>query len=345
LLLALRVVAGVGTAAVVLVNAASLASLKPRQEYGFLVLVLAVLGVGLTLRVFLWPAAGRLTRHPDLLLPLGLFVTAEALLGLLAAVPLFAPGRPVTIFSITVTLSLLLVIGIVLGVVYIGWTTTLVLQAVRHDRVDPLSALSEFPRWFGRALVVGVIGWVVLFAGLVVFIPIGKESMALGGFLIGAGALVWNLATAALLVVAVAEHGPFATDLRSGFRVSWAGKRRWWFVLLVQMVLLGWVTYFHAAFTSNPRPGVFHSQTKESFNVHGFWTGGYADTCHWHADVMKTVEADPLPVVTTLLGLVFAVLAIAIKLRIAVDVYGRTGGPEPEARSEGEGGTPVGTRF
>jgi hypothetical protein len=90
------------------------------------------------------------------------------------------------------------------------------------------------------------------------------------------------------------------------------------------------------SFTSNPRPGAVRTQTKTSWNINGFWTGGYEDTCRWHANLMKVVEADPVPVVTALLVLVFSVLAVAIKLRIAGDIYGPRPW-EPEAPNEGGG--------
>jgi hypothetical protein len=39
---------------------------------------------------------------------------------------------------------------------------------------------------------------------------------------------------------------------------------------------------------------------------------------------MKVVEAEPLPLVSTLLGLLFAVLAIVIKVRIVAEIYHQT---------------------
>ena len=322
----LRRVALVGTGAVVAWNVVSLARIEPRQEYGFHVLVLAGVAVGLALRVLLPDAARRLRRHPDLLVPLGLYVTADTLLTLLAKLPglaaLLTPSWPVKIFSLSIGLSLFFVIEILLGLIYAGWTTVLVLQAVRRDRVDPVRAVAGVRRWFPRVLAAEFVGWAVFFAGLAVAVAIGTNSVELAMLLIGVGGLVWNLATAALLPVAVAEEGSLGQALRAGLRVSWAGKRRWWRLVVAQMVLLGCVTYIAVSFTHSPRPGVFQTQSRSTWHVHGFWAGGYPDACHWHTDLMQTVEAEPLPLVTTLLGLIFAVLAIAIKLRITADVYG-----------------------
>jgi hypothetical protein len=346
LLVALRLIALVGTGAVIAWNAAtSLGRLEPRQEYGLLVLVLAGLGVGFTLIVALRTATGRLFRHPDLLVPLGLYVTVEAVGGALAAVPavaaLLAPNWPVKVFSISLTLSVAFAAQVVLGVVYLGWTTTLVLQAVREDRTDLVAALAGVGRWFLRVLAVGLLGWGVLFVGLALALAVGSGAIVLALVLMAAGTLVWNLATAALLPVAVAEdRTSLGSAVRAGLRVSWAGKGRWWVPVVAQMVLLGWVTYVHVTITTNPRPGAVRTQTKSNWRVNGFWTGGYEDTCRWHADVMNTVEARPLPVVTTLLALLFTVLALAVKLRIAGDIYAArppgpdTPNPPPESSAD-----------
>jgi hypothetical protein len=244
----------------------------------------------------------------------------------MATIPAFAavltPSSTVKIAAITISLSLLFAIQIVLGVTHTGWTTALVLQAVRRDRVDLAEGLSEFGRWFLRVFVAAFIAWFVLFAGLAVAIAVGSQSIGVAMFLIGSMALVWNLTTTALLPVVVADRGSLGSSLAAGFRMSWAGKWRWWAPVVLQMLLLGWITFIHVTITTNPRPGRVVTNTKSNWNVHGFWTGGYEDTCHWHTDLMKAVEAEPLALVNTLLGLLFSVLAIAIKLRIAGDIYG-----------------------
>jgi hypothetical protein len=325
-LTALRLIAVVGTSAVVLWKVVQLRNLGPRQESAFVVLVLAAVAVALALWRLLPAAADRLRRHPDLLLPLGLYVPAEALVNLLATVqPLAAilnPAWPLKLWTINLQLSVLFFIQVFLELAYAGWTTVLVLNAVRGERVDPVAAIADLPSWFARVFAAEFVGWGVLFAGVAVGVAVGSADVSLAMILIGAGALVWNLCTAALLPVTVAEGGAIGAALRSGFRVSLAGKRRWWLVVVVQMLLLGWVTYISVSFTRNPRPGVVRSESRENWNVNGFWTGGYDDTCRWHGDLMKTLEVAPVPLVATLLTLLFAVLAIAIKLRIAGDIYG-----------------------
>jgi hypothetical protein len=313
---------------VVVWQTASLRQIKPHQESGFVVLVVAGLAIWLTLWILLSAAARRLLRHKDLLIPLGLYIPAAALLTALAAIPALAavlvPAWPVKLFTITIALSLAFLIQLLLGVLYAGWTTALIIQAVRQDLVDPVEAFFNMGRWFLRVLGAEFIGWAVLLACVVVAIGLGTASTGLALVLIGACSLAWNLATAALLPVAVAERGSFRAALGKGLRVSWRRMGRWWLLIFVQMILLGWVTFIHVSYsTSSTSPGraTLTTHTKTNWQVNGFWTGGYEDTCRWDAELMKAFEAEPLPLVTTLLGLLFALLAILVKLQIVAGIY------------------------
>jgi hypothetical protein len=325
LLTALRVIGLVGTAAVVAWQTVSLGPLKPRQEWGFAVLIIAGAAVGLTLFVLLPNSTRRLLRHKDILIPLGLYIPAVSVLSALAAVPAMAavlnPAWPLKLFTITVSLSLLFAIQLILGVIYAGWTTALVLQAVCQERVDPVGSFTDIGRWFLRVLGAEFIGWAVLFACLAVAIALGPASIGLALFLIGVSSLVWNLATPALLPVVVAERGSFGAALAQGIRVSWRRKGRWWLPVVVQMILLGWLTFIHVSYTSSPRPGTLTTQTRTNWQVSGFWMGGYEDNFRWYTDLMKAVEAEPLPPISSLLELLFAVLAIVVKLRIVAGIY------------------------
>lgn len=320
----LRLLAVVGTAVTMLWHATSVTQIKPRQELGFIVLLVAGFAVGATLWLLLPAATRTLLRHKDLLLPLGLLIPGEALLsamlGLPALAALLAPAWSVKLLSLGFSLSLAFLVRALFSVVYAGWTTTLVVQAVAQDRVDPIAALTTFGRWSWRTLVVEFIGWGVLMVASAVAIVLGAASIALALILIGLSSLIWNLATAALLPVALSEGRSFADALRAGFRTSWSNKSRWAMPVIVQMVLLGWVTFFHISYAGSPQPGSTTTHTKTDWSVNGFWTGGYENDCRWHTQLMKVVEAEPLQLVNSLLGLLFAVLAIGVKLKIVTDL-------------------------
>lgn len=322
----LRWVALVGSASVLLWKATSLAQMRPNQWLGFVVLVLAAAAVGLTCLFVLPAATRRLRRHPELLLPLGLYLTVESLLRLLMAIPLisavFSPAWNLKILAFSSSLSLNFLVQVALAVTYAGWTTTLIVQAVRQDQVDPTAALSAWPTWFWRVLGAEVIGWGVLFAFLTLAITLGAVVLPLTLLFLGAFSLLWNLLTAALLPVVVAERGAFVETVRKGLRVSWEQRGRWWLPVVLQMVLLGWVTLLYVSYTASPRPGSYTANTKSDVSVNGFWTGGYENSCRWHTKLMTMVETEQMPLVEFLLGVLFAILAIVVKLRITADLYG-----------------------
>jgi hypothetical protein len=321
----LRWVAIIGTSVVFLWRATSLSRMQPRQDWGIVVAIAAVLAVGFTCLALMPRATGRLRRHMDLLLPLGLYTVAEAVLDGLTAIPilssLLTPVWPLKILSLSFSLSVMFVVQIALAVFYAGWTTALILQAVRQDEVDPILGFTSAPNWFLRVLGAESLGWSVLFAVLVVAITVGVAVLPLALLLIAVFSLVWNLMTAALLPILVAERGPFVESAKEGIRISWAGKGRWWLPVVAQMVLLGWVTFIGVSYTSNPRPGSVTTQSKTDFSVNGFWTGGYENECHWHTKLMAVAEAEPLPLAEFLLGIIFAVLAIVVKLEITDKLY------------------------
>jgi hypothetical protein len=336
----LRLLALVGTGLVLIWKATSLSQMRPNQIWGFVVLFLACVAVGLTCLMVLPGATRRLRRHPDLLVPLGLYLTAEALWSLLLAIPVisgvFSPAWNLRIFAFSSSLSLNFLVQVALAVTYAGWTTSLIVQSVQRDQVDLLPALSAWPMWFWKVLGAEAIGWCVLFGGLTLAIMLGAVALPLTLLLIGALSLLWNLLTAALLPIVVAEPGAFVETVRKGLRISWEGKGRWWLPIVLQMVLLGWVTMLYVSYTANPRPGSYRTNTKSDVSVNGFWTGGYENTCRWHTKMMNLVETEPLPLVEFLLGLLFAVLAVVVKLRITADLYGpclAVATPSPDATS------------
>jgi hypothetical protein len=319
---------------VVVWHAVSLGQAKPRQDWGVIVLVIEFVAVGLALMVLLPNETRRLLRNKDLLIPLGLYVAAQGLLAVMlevqALAALLAPTWSMKVLSISITLSLGFVIQLVLGVIYAGWTTVLVLQVVREERVDAVGAFAGFGQWFLRVLATEFIAWVVLFICLAIAIALGSASIELALILIAACSVVWNLSTAALLLFMVSERRSFGVSFREGIRVSWNRKSRWWVPVVVQLVLLGWVTFIYIEYTSSPRPGTTVTHTKTNWRVNGFWTGGYESDCRWHTDLMRTVEAEPLPIINTLLGLLFAVFATVIKLRIAEVIGGPAIVPQNE---------------
>src|SRR5262245_53881137 len=100
----LRIMAVLGPVAVLIVELIGDLPLKPRQETGLVVFFLALLAVPLCLFLLMPIALERLYHQSDLLVPLGLLVFAEGVLGWLVEIPAIAAimlaALPVNILTI-----------------------------------------------------------------------------------------------------------------------------------------------------------------------------------------------------------------------------------------------------
>jgi hypothetical protein len=324
---ALQFVALLGVAIVLVVQGIQAFPLQPRQGYSMLVLVLALPSVAIAFALVLPRQLGQILRHPNLLVPLGLIVVFEAALGWLASAAalrnVFTPSKTLEFAKLSFTLSFGYVASIVVAVVYAAWVTSLIVRTVA-DGNDSLHAGLHGLRYFGRVFLVCLIGWGVLFGALAVGMLVAAASMMVAIFMIGVFALGWNLFTAALLPVALDARLGALAAIRRGFQVSAAGLRKWWLAVVAQLLLLGFATFVHVSFTdtrTDQRGSVTTNyQTKTSWAVSAFWTGGYENDCRWHTALMSAVEAPKLAPVSTLLALLFGILAIGVKLRIVSGV-------------------------
>lgn len=340
----LRLVAFLGTGLILLWDATSVAQIKPRQSTGVVILALAVLSVGLMLLSSLSDATERLRRYTDLLVPLGLFVTVSTAFNALVAVPalaaMLAAPWSVKLLTLSLSLSVGLVITYLLSVIYVGWTTALIFQVVVQGQIDLVAPVAIIRRWFWRALALELFGWGVLLVVSAVALAVGAMSLTFALVLLGVTSLSWNLLTAAILPVALADTRPFWPALRHGLSVSRSGMRKWAALVIAQMVLLGWITFIHVSYTyETNRSGSEYGSTKTektntNWGVNSFWTGGYADNCKWHESLMKSLESEPLGLIDRLLTLSFAILAIAIKIKIISDLYPPA--PSYEVASDGQ---------
>lgn len=344
----LRLTAFLGTAAVLLWHTMGVTQLQPRQAAGFIVLLLAAVSVGFMLTTVLADESDNLLRHTDLLVPLGLLVTASATVNILATLPvaaaLLTASWPVNILALSFALSVSLIFMLLLSAVYVGWTTVLIFQLVVRGQTNLLEALAIIRLWFWRVLALEFFGWGVILGFFGAMLATGIVSMLFAVIITGIASLLWNLTTAALLPVALADPRPFREAVRHGFDVSLAGMNKWASLVVVQMLLLGWITLVHVSYTTREekrsnttytesglnsetaRFGTTDSvsttrHTQTNWSVNSFWTGSYADGCKWHENLMKALDAPQMPLIDSLLTLLFALLAIAIKFRIINDVY------------------------
>ncbi len=272
-------------------------------------------------------------RHADLLVPLGLWAGALGLLEWLSRphIGLATPLFTLPLGFLNAPISVGWVLKILITALFATWMTVLVVDVVRRDRADLAATLPDSKRLYPRMLVLLCLGWslsTLLYAAeiatlLALTVPIGQVFGRLGvvviWMLLGvvlAYRFAINLATAALLPIAVESRQGFWATLRRGISESWRNRKRWWKLLLVQYVLMGaWAAgHYQYAHSGN----AFRSHTDFNFNFRYCvpWLGDYAYQAQRYTEAMKWVGQEPLALVVTLTALLGGLLSIVVKLEI-----------------------------
>lgn len=298
---------------VLVLNVDFLRSTRLPNVAGLGLVMLLVLGVAVAGAAW-WlmsEATGALIRHKDLLIPTALVLVLGKILTWLSAAPvlgaLLNPSLPVHLFSLSLSISIGLVLHIALMGAYATWMTAVVLEFARNGQSDPGRTLLILRTKFWRGLGLLFIGWAVVMVATALLLMLMPALQFAALIPLAAFAVVWNLATAALLPVALEHPGGFWESFRVGVQVSWANWKKWGLLVVVQLLLLGWIFYYYHSHGGN---------TNISWSVNVFWTGGFADDCKWYDKLAAVLKVSPLPLVDTLLSLLFGAFAVAIKLAI-----------------------------
>lgn len=122
------------------------------------------------------------------------------------------------------------------------------------------------------------------------------------------------------------DGGGIGVRMKAGLAAGVRGWRRWWGPVTVQFILLGglyFVAYdYTATVTETVRAGTTTTRTSRRSSSGSSagsvvkWTGGYEDDTAWDDQIAEAWKTTVPPVVDYLLRLLFAVLAIAVKLRV-----------------------------
>lgn len=307
----LRRVAGIGLGVVLLVD--TIASWRAHGGWilGFVMLVVFPIAIGVVSLLLMPRATGALVRNLDLLVPLGLLIVMEQLLDWVAAVPglaaLLRASQPVRIFGIGLSLSVVFFLSVALNVAYATWTTSALLNLVEAGERDPCRSLPLLAGRFLRVLGLESLGHGVVMLGTAILLML---MPVFGFFVLGlmlAFGVAWNFATAAVLPLAFERGMAFWPGFRNGIAVSLGQFRKWWPLIVAQMLLLGALFFFYRSHGGN---------TNVSWNVNVFWTGGYEAGCRWYGKLAEMFKTPTLPLVETYLTLLFGAFAVAIKLAI-----------------------------
>jgi hypothetical protein len=338
----LRFIAIAGTLLAALGNFFSADELQPNQHYSFYALIFVVAGVCLSLLVFLREATAKLLKNPDLLVPVGLAVTAGYVLQFMIQASTFIGfrDRSFNFADLTVALVFAWILQIFVAVAFSGWTTRLILQLIEHGKVDLIAALQDFRQWFPRTFAVILFGWLPLYLLLAVFIlPVMTGGgWTITGFiylfmiLIGAGALIWNLATAVLLPFVLSTRTNLKQAIVDGIRLGWKNKYKTALPTIALMILSGWIVVISVHYTErSPEEAAFgesfsgstSEKRKFNFSTNFVWTGDYAEESKWHKSLLEAVGATPLPTVNFRIMLLMLLLSVIVKVAIVGAVWRR----------------------
>jgi hypothetical protein len=321
----LRILAAAGVVWVVLKRLPYTPAAAPGQRviWGFALLTLALLAA-VSWALFR-EETRQLLRHTDLLVPLGLLVSANELLRTLT-------NFPVNVSLVTVDFEtgyvgwapthygelLREAYLLAAGVIYAGWVMTLVIELTGGGTVSLARAFKESLRRFWKVLAVLALGWSVAFA-LTQFIRMSTEGFLPFALLLGVSCLCWNVVTAPLLPFVLAEgRRPFPHAVRDGLRAGWVHWRLWLVPVALQYALLGGVSFFPIGLDSQYAVGniLRGVELNVQWDASGIWTGAFANSFGWYSTALKTLVSGGDLLTYVLLSALFSAFAIIIKLRV-----------------------------
>jgi hypothetical protein len=308
--------AGLIGLAVVLVNDAVVSlPWKPRQEYGLAMLAFFIVAVVIISLLLMPKAVGALWRNKDLLLPLALLTTVLQLIEWLTALPalgsLLNASRPVHLFKLSFALSAGSILTIGAFVAYATWMTATIVAFVRAGQNNPCAAMPAAFKHFWRVFGLQFIGVFTVIVGIALLLSLMPAIGTFTLILMALFGVLWNFSTAALLPVGIESGQGFWAACRAGMRASLANLPKWWLLLLAQMLLLGMLMFFSVGWNQG---GTHH--TNLSWNVNVFWIGGYEDECRWYGKLVEVYQTTAMPLIKTLLTLLFGAMAVGVKLAI-----------------------------
>ncbi len=300
----LRTAALVGTGLALLLALIRSASVT-ENDLGFAIWIVltwcAVMGLLLRKgRRLLWA-------RPEILVPAGLLLPLDVAIHWMSAAdalkPLMKPLATISIWGGGVTLSVPFVLLCALWSAFAAWQTDLLARGVTDPGpldLFPVAIRRDFWRAFG-VLAVGNVGLVLL--TMPVLRIFGSDEFAGFAFFLGFVTFLWNVATFALVPWVLLSPEPFTVAVASGFRQARSNKLLFSRLVVLQLALLGFWTYFS-------------TWGNWSYHVHSFWIGGYECDNHWYTDHQAWQTRPPSPFVMVILEGLFLILAVAVKTTV-----------------------------
>ncbi|MDP6740471.1 MAG: hypothetical protein QF404_10730 [Planctomycetota bacterium] len=309
--IALRRLSVVAFAASAIVATFRSLPLAPREGDGLLIVIPVFVVCFLVVRFAFAKEWRSLRENKDLLVPYG-FLTGLGLVLLgLAFLEWLGPSTSFSVLNVGMSFSVFMLLSIALWTAFDAWTTVLIVDQGLGRDPDLSSSFKLAMTKFWRVLLALSISMTVFFLS----VGVGISTIAAGGMPIGfailmGGALLINLGTFVLLPVVVTSGQSAWGAFVEGLALSWARKGRLFKLILLQWGLLGAVTYFSTSFMD----GGVHRQNTH-FGMNAKWLGGYETDTAFYAKYCETVRIDQVPLFSFVLGAVFMLLVIVIKMR------------------------------
>lgn len=348
----LRVLAITGTGAVLVREMLVAQPLQQNQYYSFYPLALIAACSIVFLFAFMPAITISSLKKPDVLVPIGLYVTLIELTNATwkgamdVAISAFQLDYRFFTFS---TISGVLT-HFVIGTIFTGWMARVLLDHVKTGNVNLLRAFSGISKWYPRTVAVIFFG-VSPFLLLVIPLLVSAASGAIWLIIIaiGIGTLIWNLATYGLLVHVLNSPDVRLTQaIREGMQISWANKGKVAVVLVPFLLISGWLVLLGVQFYHVKEKANFFEQesmtmfTQTQINTNFVWTPTFPDSNEWYKGLMKTVKATPLPSIELRFMLLMLILSAALNIKIIGVLLGKDDLSRSESAVHREGGKGAG---
>lgn len=364
----LRVLAITGTGAVLVREMLVAQPLQQNQYYSFFALIFVAIVVFASIFAAFPAIMASVLRKPDILVPIGVYVTASELLGIIwtkiaiagADISQVDFGAMFTHASLPISLVMNWACQFILAAFFAGWMTRTILTFGKSGEVDIALALTGIGNWFPRAFGVMLLGFapfgLFLFPAVLTIVVGGKGDLLYVFFLFlipltAIGTLLWNLATYGVLAhVLNAQDVPLREAIREGIRVSWLNKAKVAAPLVALLLVSGWVAFVmvntHRYDESGDDFGkitkTLTNDRQTNLNASFVWTAGYPESTGWYKGLMKAAKAKPLHSVDLRVMLLMLLFSVVINIKIIAALLGNDGLSRTESAVYSGGGTGAG---
>ncbi len=306
----------------------------PRQEYSYYAFIGIAIAVGISLLIF-HDATTKLVKNLDLLVPFGLYIAASETIFQFSSgsfgVNFLNSDYGINWATFTANTIGISIAYVIIGTVFVGWTTRLILQLVRIGKTNLIEAFAGIYTWLPRTLLAILFGLAPILIFLFLLFPLVYLIFPLI-LLISILTPIWNILTCAVLPFVLATETPIRPEIKNSINWSLQNVGKIIIPVILPLVVSGWLTFFSVTLhLPNDDDGGFGSSygynyktvNNSTFYVNFNWVGSYRDSTDWHKDLLKTAKTEPVPATDFRISLLMIILAIVAKIKIIEAIYGK----------------------